>query len=349
MSIGRYKRMLGKLQIFSFLSARGRAMPRTLLAILLMVGLGCVLFVGAVEIFYRFKAPYRGFGGARELPQFRRGGPAVAATFVVDPDFGFRPVFDNGQHTAFGTLANDYPLTKSNGKKRLLFIGDSVTRRGHIVDALKDEYGSLKYEYWNAGVESFNTVQEVRYYKYFNRALRPDEVLLTFHLNDFETTPVAFREADGSLVVYAPNVPAQRINPWLFQHSYLYRSWIGVTTARKTERGAIIKQVRASLDELKRMVDADGARLTVLVLPILRPQNDWSAEYRENRRHILDILESLQLRYFDLLEPLNQAFADGVSTVEAGDDLFWHPSREVAKYFGAYLRRKGLLETTDGL
>jgi hypothetical protein len=340
--------MLGKLQIFSCLSARGRAMPRTLLATLLMVGLGCVVFVGAVEIFYRFKAPYRAFGGARELPQFRRGGSTVAATFVVDPDFGFRPVFDNGHYTAFGTLANDYPLSKSNGKKRLLFIGDSVTRRGHIVDALKDEYGSLRYEYWNAGVESFNTVQEVRYYKHFNRGLRPDEVFLTFHLNDFETTPVAFRDANGSLVVYAPNFPVQRINLWLFQHSYFYRSWIGVTTARKAERVGIISEVRVSLEELKHMVDADGAHLTVLVLPILRPLNDWSAEYRENRRRILDILGSLRVRYFDLLEPLNQAFADGVSVVEKGDDLFWHPSREVAKYFGAYLRRQGLLESTDG-
>lgn len=339
--------MLGKLQIFSSLSARVRAKARTLLTILFLFGLSCVVFLGAMEIFYRFKAPYRAFGGARELPQFRRGGPAVAGTFVVDPDFGFRPVFDNDHYTAFGTLTNDYPLAKSDGKKRLLFIGDSVTRRGHIVDALKNEYGSLKYEYWNAGVESFNTVQEVRYYKHFNRALRPDEVFLTFHLNDFETTPVAFREANGNLVVYAPNVPVHRMNPWLFQHSYFYRSWIGLTTARKTERAAIINDVRASLEELKRMVYADGARLTVLVLPILRPVSDWNPQYRENRGRILDILASLQLRYFDLLEPLNQALTDGVPTVEAGDDVFWHPSREVANYFGTYLRRQGLLDSKD--
>src|SRR5262245_30857172 len=281
--------MLEKLQIFSSLSARARAKARILLTILFLFGLGCVVFLGAMEIFYRFKSPYRAFGGARELPQFRRGGSAVGATFVVDSDFGFRPVFDNDHYTAFGTVANDYPLTKSNGKKRLLFIGDSVTRRGHIVDALKDEYGSLKYEYWNAGVESFNTIQEVRYYKHFNRALRPDEVLLTFHLNDFETTPVAFRDASGSLTVYAPNIPAQRINPWLFQHSYFYRFWIGVITARQTERTAIINDVRSSLEELKLMVDADGARLTVLVLPILRPASDWSAQYRENRGQILKI------------------------------------------------------------
>src|SRR5262245_61151224 len=110
--------MLEKLQFFSCLSARGRAKARPLLTILFVFGLGCVVFLGAMEIFYRFKAPYRAFGGARELPQFRRGGSTVGATFVVDPDFGFRPVFDNGHYTASGTLANDYPLTKSDGKKR---------------------------------------------------------------------------------------------------------------------------------------------------------------------------------------------------------------------------------------
>src|SRR5262245_29776777 len=120
--------MLGTLQIFSCLSARGRAMRRALLMILVVFGFRFILFVGAVEIFCRFKAPCRAFGGARELPQFRRGGSAVAATFVVDPDFGFRPVFDNGHYAAFGTLANEYLLTMSNGKKRIIIIVVSVTR-----------------------------------------------------------------------------------------------------------------------------------------------------------------------------------------------------------------------------
>ena len=54
-----------------------------------------------------------------------------------------------------------------------------------------------------------------------------------------------------------------------------------MTTARKTERVAIINEVRVSLEELKRMVDADGARLTVLVLPILRPpgRRRWGAAH----------------------------------------------------------------------
>lgn len=325
---------------------RWKALPtvRLLLVNLLVAALSSALLILGVEVVHRFKAPYRTFGGAYELTQFRRGAPDGLSTFVIDPNFGFRPVLGNGPYTRFGTLANDYAVAKPPGVSRLLFIGDSVTHRGHIIDALRAEYGSQRYEYWNAGVESFNTVQEVEYYRQFNRPIHPDHVILTFHLNDFETTPVAFRNADGTLVVFAPNWPVRRVNLWLFQHSYTYRYWLGLVTPRKTARSEIIAEVRASLADLERLVVVDGARLTVLVLPILQPVSDWKPEYREYRRLILGILESLRLRYFDLLEPLNNALADGAVVAETGDKLFWHPSREVASYFAKYLRTQHLLD-----
>src|SRR5262249_7206102 len=284
------------------------------------------------------------FGGAYELTQFRQGGPDGLSTFVIDPNFGFRPVLGEGPYTRFGTLANDYAAAKPPGVQRLLFIGDSGTHRGDIVDALRAVYGSQQYEYWNAGVEAFNTVQEVAYYRQFNRPIHPDDVIVTFHLNDFETTPVAFRDTDGTLIVFAPNWPARHLHPWLFQHSYTYRYWLGLVTPKKTARSEIIAEVRGSLADLQRMVTVDGARLTVLVLPILHPVSAWKPEDREYRRLILDILESLRLRYFDLLEPLNEALADGAVVTQPGDPLFWHPSREVATYFAKYLRTYHLLD-----
>jgi hypothetical protein len=324
---------------------RRRILPAALL--LVVVGLSSFVCILAIEVFHRFRAPYRALGGAQELPQFRRGAPDRLSSFTVDPDFGFRPILGSGNYTRFGTLANGYSETKRAGVTRLLFIGDSVTRRGQIVEALKAQYGAQKYEYWNAGVESFNTVQEVAYYKRFNRPVLPDHVILTFHLNDFETTPVAFREADGTLVVYAPNRPIQRINPWLFRHSYAYRYWLGLFSSRKAARSEIIEEVRASLADLQREVAIDNARLTVLVLPILRPLSDWKPEYREYRRLILGMLKSLRIRHFDLLTPLNEALADGAVVTETGDDMFWHPSREAASYFAKYLRTQRLLKGID--
>jgi hypothetical protein len=314
---------------------------------LLVAGLSSAVLILGIEVFHRFKAPYRAFGGAAELTQFRQGAPDGLSTFVVDPSFGFRPVLGHGPYTHFGTLANSYAATKSPGVRRLLFLGDSVTHRGHIIDALKEEYGTQQYEYWNAGVESFNTVQEVEYYRRFNQLIHPDHVILTFHLNDFETTPVAFRDTDGTLVVFAPNWPVQRLNLWLWQHSYTYRYWLGLMTPKKTARTDIIAEVRASLADLERMITVHGARFTVLVLPILQPVSDWKPEYHEYRRLILDILASLRIRSFDLLEPLHAALADGAVVAETGDNLFWHPSREAAAYFARYLRAQNLLDAVE--
>jgi hypothetical protein len=313
-------------------------------ALLVVAGLSIALLILGVELFHRLKAPYRTFGGAQELPQFRRGEPDRLSDFVIDPEFGFRPILGSGSYTRFGTLANEYSEAKRRGVTRLLFVGDSVTRRGHIVEALRREYGSEHYEYWNSGVESFNTVQEVAYYRRFSRPIQPDHVILTFHLNDFETTPVAFREADGTLVVYAPNWPVRRLNTWLFQHSYSYRYWLALVTPRKMARSEIIEEVRANLADLQRLVTVDNARLTVLVLPILQPLSNWKPEYKEYRRLIVDMLQSLSIRHFDLLIPLNEALADGAVVTETGDDLFWHPSPDAASYFAKYLATQRLLE-----
>jgi len=94
------------------------------------------------------------------------------------------------------------------------------------------------------------------------------------------------------------------------------------------------------------MVTVDGARLTVVVLPILRPVSDWQPEYREYWRLILGILGPADPA-FRLLQPLQEALADGVVVTEAGDTLFWHPSREAAPYFAKYLRTRHLLDGVD--
>jgi hypothetical protein len=318
---------------------------RSAVHLLLVAALTTVLSFATIEVFHRFWKPHRALGGAHELQQFRQDRQeAISTRVTVDPDFGFRPILPNRQYSRFGTLKNDYPESKAPGLTRLLFIGDSVTRRGQIVEALRAHYPSWKYEFWNAGVESFNTVQEVAYYRRFNRPIRPDHVILTFHLNDFETTPVAFRDSNGKLVVYAPNLPLRQLSPWLFEHSYVYRYWLGFVSARKSARTDIITEARTSLAELQRLVADDNAQLTVLVLPILTAQSQWKPEYHEYRRQILEILESLKIRHFDLLNPLNKALAAGAVVTESGDYVFWHPSAEAAAFFAKYLHAERLFE-----
>jgi hypothetical protein len=299
----------------------------------MLFGGACVVGLVLLEAALRAAAPHGGFGSARELRQFRESGE-VGELFVLDPAFGFRPVLGSKLYSRYGTLRNGYALEKPEGKTRLLFVGDSVTARGRIVAALRRRLGDERYEYWNAGVESFNTRQEVAFYRRYNAEVRPDHVVLTFHLNDFETTPVAFRGRDGRLRVYAPNLPARRVNGWLFRRSYLYRWWLGKARAGDEAIDAVMAETRVALAELKDVLDRDGIRLTVLVLPFLSPYREWSCGDQYAHAAILGILARLKIAHVDLLPVLEQALADGVEARETPDDD-WHPGDAVSDRFAA--------------
>jgi lysophospholipase L1-like esterase len=296
------------------------------------------LFTIAVfEVFLRVYRPYGTFGAGTELPWMRNSDQDLTRALTVDPDFGFRPILGNNIYTEYGTAVRDgYDLEKRPGITRLLFIGDSVTARGKIIQALKDLYGEHIYEYWNAGVESFNTVQEVNFYKKFNAPVQPDHVILTFSLNDFEATPVAFLNNDNKIVVYVPNSPQRRLFPWLFQHSYLYRLLLGVLLKGQQGTEAIARAIQSSLRELHQLLREDNVDLTVLVLPSFRTYDQWTEQELSAHQQILRILEEENIRYFDLFAPFQNAIQQGVRVQEHPGDA-WHPSGEISEVFAEYL------------
>jgi hypothetical protein len=303
---------------------------------LLLIGIAIGLSI--FEIYLRFSQPYAPFVPGNEMPWMRD----ELHYFLVDPDFGFRPILGKNYYNEYGTMVNSYPIEKNEKQQRLLFLGDSVTRRAKIIEALEAIYGKESYQYWNAGVESFNTVQEVGFYKRFNHAVRPDHVILTFLDNDFGTTPVAF-SSNGKLLVYAPEKPVVRLWPWLFSHSHLYRFIVGSTMARRSGGVGIYDEVRSSLRELRDLLDRDGIRLTVLLLPVLQPLEKWSDRQLESRLQAISMLDELHIRYFDLLEPMNEAIKESVNIQEKLGDTV-HPSREVSIFFARYLQKNRLLD-----
>jgi hypothetical protein len=305
---------------------------------------GCTAGIGLtiVEVVLRCCLPHEGLGMARELRQFRCQ-EGFSNLFCLDPDFGFRPVLGNAVYNTFGTRANDYPVARRAGVRRVLFAGDSVTFRGFILDALREHYGEEGIEYWNAGVESFNTVQEVAFYERFNMPLQPDDVVLSFHLNDFETTPVAFQGPDGTLVVYAPNMPHHAFSLWWFRHSRVYRLLVGLRGTAARNIDAVMLETRDALHRLEEVTAAQGTRLTVVILPLLKPVESWTAGDRWAHRAIVAMLSELGIRHIDLLPALRAALDDGLEVCETpGDD--WHPSRAAARVFAAHLFRQHLLE-----
>jgi len=306
--------------------------------LLLVAGLGFA--VGLAEVALHAWSPGAGFGAAQELPWMR--GAERAELFTVDPEFGFRPRLANDVFDAHGTHRNEYPLPKTPGRMRLLFVGDSVTARGRIVAALRDLYGDADFEYWNAGVESFNTLQEVAFYRKYNAAIEPDHVIVTFHLNDYETTPIAFRDEDGRLVVYALNQSSREVEPWLFRHSYLYRLWLGRVRGDGGDFQQVASETEAALVELREVLDASDTRLSVVVLPLLQRPQKWGRQQVRARQRILAFLEAEGIRHFDLFPALEDALRDGVRVQEAPGDT-WHPNAAVAEIFARYLSNAGLL------
>ncbi len=282
-----------------------------------------------------------GFMAARELTQFRQN-PDLVDKFAIDPELGFMPnLGTNPQYTKFGTITNAYSLMKTNHADRLLFIGDSVTARGKIVSALRDMYGDRDFEYWNAGVESFNTVQEVNYYLKFNHAISPNHVILTFHMNDFEATPVTFKSGK-KLIVYAPNMPTTSINPVLFRYSMIYRLILGRTIDLHKEIESVKADTEASLVRLHNELSAKNITFSVIVFSYLKPLSEWTAEDKLTYYEIMEILTRNEIRTFDITPVTQNSLMRGNRIQEeAGDD--WHPNETISTAIAEHLKANRLL------
>lgn len=149
------------------------------------------------------------------------------------------------------------------------------------------------------------------------------------------------------MVAHCPSISLKNINPWLFRNSYIYRVLLQKRFKDKplNEEG-IINEVRENLKELKEILDKSSIHLTVLVLPILMPYDDWSIEEKFCRDKIISILSDLNIRRYDLVELLNMAIDSGVSMQQDPGDT-WHPSDEMAIFLGEYLYEKDILKINN--
>jgi hypothetical protein len=304
--------------------------------VLVLVGLGVGLI--GCELLLRLLIPKTSF-----VTGFDYEIDLSSELFVRDPDFGVRPRVGTSLYDDCGTkvVEGRDSTAKTPGKRRILFMGDSVTFRGEITAALREHFGDRRFAYWNAGVESFNTSQEVLYYKRFNHLMKPDHVILTFHHNDFAATPAVFRESGKQLFVVFSN-RSLAMNTWLHGKSYLYRLWfewrVEDLVQQSLEKEA--PTVRDSLRELRDMLGAEGIQLTVLVLPLCKPPDHWSDLDRATHSRALSILRELRIRHIDLLPALESAVKKGIELQENPGDT-WHPSRRLGQSFVGYVAANG--------
>jgi hypothetical protein len=256
----------------------------------------------------------------------------------LDEALGYRPVPGGPWYAEHGAKWNDYPLEKPAGKRRLLFLGDSVTDRGKIIEALREALGDEGYEYWNGGVTGYASQQELIYYRdWLGGIPGTDHVLLTFHLNDYETTPITFDNGEDVVAVYG-RVGSRRANPWLIRKSMLYRWWFTRSLAGSEEERSreIEGEVHTALRDLTALVHERGADFTVLVLPWLLERDRWSPDQVAHHADVVETLDALGVRHFEFLDVLDRAVEEGVELCERPRDV-QHPSLEFARRMVAKL------------
>lgn len=280
---------------------------------------GIVMAMAITEIGLRIYYPDGGIPAAH----LEHASDEKHTSFVENDECGYLPITGRGEYSSVGCLTNDYRLEEKSAP-RVLFVGDSVTHRAKIIDALKKLCGSEKYEYWNAGVESFNTLQEWVFFREFNHKVKPDQVVLTFHNNDFRATPMVVRER-GQIKVYQPGLD---INPWLFKRSYLYRwAW-----PKGEDRTARENQVKLGLAGFRDALKQDNVPFTVVLHPMLKPVAEWNEKEKRSRKLSLEYFKEYDLQVVDLLPVLEEAIKDGINLTESPGD-FLHPSDELSARF----------------
>src|SRR5262245_24575836 len=212
---------------------------------------------------------------------------------------------------------------------RIRRVVPSVTQRRRIVLALRALWGGGAVEFLNAGVGGANPIHSVELYFRHQRQLAPDQVVLTLHNNDLTVTTTGLRDANGTLRLCNPH-DLRALNAGLYRWSAIYRVWfsVGYHDYMTDDHYLDLAQpVAAALRRLRDDLAGRGARLDVLLLPILSPEADWRHPERAARARELVILGALGIATVDLLPASEELGVAKVPMTETADD-HWHPNDE---------------------
>ena len=314
---------------------------RSLLSSLLLAATALLAALALAEIAARVLVPDR-----KWLHGHDEQAAATAGVLQPDLDLGHLPVLDGKTYDEHGLLREQSlaaGAAKQAGVERVLFLGDSVTARSRIVEPLRRACSGNAVEMLNAGIEAANPVQSVEVYMRHQRQLAPDHVILSLHNNDFTSTRVCLRGDDGSLLlcVQGKNLP---FDGGLYDASALYRLWVGARCRELNKgdgylhcAGAVADAVRTLRDETA----ARGAKLTVLLLPIFAPLEQWQAHEVASRDLALTMLRDLDVETIDLLPALRELLAAGEDVVQTPGDT-WHPGTRCGEHLAAAAVQAGL-------
>ena len=256
---------------------------------------------------------------------------------------GIEPIPGRGEYSERGIMENGYALRKKEGVTRILFLGDSVTHRRIYVDVfeqnLRKNFPGKKFEIWNASVEGYNADQESLFFSSKGIHTHPDVCILGFHLNDFTSTPVAYLDNQGQLVIFSPGRSIYKThlyNAWLFVHSTAYRAALMLLEKRFFQNrhfeDEIYNDTLAAVGRIHALCLKNNIRFLVVVFPYVKPDREYTARENLNYQGIISFLKQNRVDFVDLRPVFNQV---GIQKIrgQSGDRLTdgdadtWHPNR----------------------
>lgn len=303
---------------------------------LLVFATSLTLAVVGCEWALRQVYPNAALGSGVELSWFRDPDSTISVDMTTDDQIGFRPVLNSNVFDKNGLL-----LKPKDGRpsaaftKTVLFVGDSVTARARIVDAIRRELADPKALFLNGGVESFNLSQEVNFFLRFQSNAAFDRIVHQVHGNDLQATPIVFRDAQGKLNVYALSAPRHSVNEWLFRYSYIYRLALTAFIFRQTEQSTF-EEAKANFEAMARFAKERGVPYDVFLFPVLKPTDQLTAAEARDWAILNGACEAAGAHCVSLRPVLDQMITEKLPYQETPGDP-WHPNDALAERSASYI------------
>jgi lysophospholipase L1-like esterase len=206
--------------------------------------------------------------------------------FVPDPVAGYVPGPAWAPDGRRGFMNGSEYDGHAEPATEIAVLGDSLVQDRALGRALQARLAGTAARVWYAGIGGYNTLQEAYYLEHFV-GLDPNVIVLEFCLNDFNRSMVVVGGADDGKLVAPDFEPIGAVNPWLFDHSALYRLGQSALIARRTGGQYSPEGVRANRDNVRRglariqrQAQAKGAALRVILYPHLEEPQPWEREAR---------------------------------------------------------------------
>jgi hypothetical protein len=98
----------------------------------------------------------------------------------------------------------------------------------------------------------------------------------------------------------------------------------------------VLQEIRAKLSDLAASLKTDRKDFLIVLLPLLYPEEMWTRTEQERRNAIINMLETADVQYVDLLPPFRIAINEKLDVREHAGSPF-APTTGLAKRFVAYL------------